>query len=87
MSSELGKEATHARAIFLESLWWFLHRTSGFTLDVNSPPSLKEAFDGFSVAVSETQSIDSSLCPQNMVLASPPRFVYNNAFKFLKYLF
>jgi hypothetical protein len=50
---KLGSVRHHERQLFLESLWWFLHRVSGFGVTIENET-------GFHAM---KESLDESLCP------------------------
>ncbi len=63
LSTSLGRQQHKQRAIFVESFWWFLHRTTAFGVDVNEA-------DGemlFSAVLTHCPKLSVQHCPTNMV--------------------
>ena len=56
MTTALGKSSHHARTLFVESLWWFLYRTSGFGVEVHA--------DDLAMLYGNIQILQPWLCPQ-----------------------
>jgi predicted heme/steroid binding protein len=60
---QLGPVSSRARGLFLESVWWLLHRVSGFAFEV--PPADWEALLGIL-----DRDIPTQHCPQTMAGAA-----------------
>lgn len=63
MGSEAGRRDHRARGIFIESFWWFLHRTTGFNVEANIAD-----FESLCESVQQSQPfLSTEHCPDNMV--------------------
>ena len=71
MSTSLGRQQHKQRAVFVESFWWFLHRTTAFGVDVNEG----DAEVLFSAVLNHCPPLSVLHCPTNMV--SCDFFAYN----------
>ena len=63
MSTSLGRPQHKQRAVFVESFWWFLHRTTAFGVDVNDD----DAEVLFSAVLAHCPELSVLHCPTNMV--------------------
>ena len=63
MSTNVGRTAHLARSIFLESLWWFAHRITGFMFSFSVP----EPLANFRAELFTRQKLESDICPHTMV--------------------
>ena len=63
MSTNAGRTAHFARSIFLESLWWFAHRITGFMFNFAVPGKLIS----LKAALRFHQQLESDMCPDTMV--------------------
>ena len=63
VDAHLGPVSSRARGLFLESVWWLLHRVSGFAFEV--PPADWEALMGIL-----DRDIPTQHCPQTMAGAA-----------------
>eukprot|EP01032_Pedospumella_encystans_P009838 gene9838-11551_t len=62
LSTSLGRQQHKQRAVFVESFWWFLHRTTAFGVDVNDD----DAEVLFSAVLSRCPELSVLHCPTNM---------------------
>lgn len=55
------------RAIFVESLWWFLHRSTGFAVCATAEELAASRRAAFLDGLRRRHAIDASSCSENMV--------------------
>lgn len=63
LRSSLGRSQHAQRAVFVESLWWFLHRTTSFGVE----PRGEEVQALFQATVECVPGVSVLHCPANMV--------------------
>jgi hypothetical protein len=63
MGTAAGRRDHKSRGVFIEAFWWFLHRTTGFNVDVNTAD-----FESLCGSVQKLQPfLSTENCPDNMV--------------------
>lgn len=63
LSTALGRQQHKQRAVFVESFWWFLHRTTAFGVDAQEADGEKL----FSAVLRHCPALSVLHCPANMV--------------------